>query len=76
VIFLFDSARFDYTITTVPWVNVPVFRFNNRVVGFEIPCGAVSVDKESNGSYHVSFELRRDSLTRVTAILLFVAAVK
>ncbi len=73
--FPFDSARFDYTITTEPWVDIPVFRFNNRVAGFDMPCTAVNVDRQSTGSYHVSFELRRDLFTRVTAIILFVAAV-
>lgn len=73
--FPFDSARFDYTITTEPWVNLPVFRFNNRVAGFDVPCSAVNVDRLANGSYHVSFELRRGSFTRITAIILFVAAV-
>jgi hypothetical protein len=73
--FPFDSARFDYTLTTEPWVDIPVFRFNNRVPGFDIPCDAVNVERRPNGSYHVSFELHRDLLTGVTAILLFVAAV-
>jgi hypothetical protein len=72
--FPLDSARFDFTLKTDPWVNLPVFRFNNHVTGFTMPCEAAKVLRGTDGSYQISFELRRDALTRLTAVLLVGAA--
>jgi hypothetical protein len=73
--FPFDSANFDFTLKTEPLVNIPVFRFNNRVSGFYMPCDDVKVTRSEDGSFRVLFGLRRDLLTRVAAIMLFAAAV-
>jgi hypothetical protein len=73
--FPFDSANFDFTLKTEPSVNIPVFRFNNRVSGFYMPCDDVKVTRSEDGSFRVLFGLRRDLLTRVAAIVLFAAAV-
>jgi hypothetical protein len=73
--FPFDSANFDFTLKTDPLVNIPVFRFNNRVPGFYMPCDAARVQRLGDGSFRILFELRRDLLTRVAAIMLFGAAV-
>lgn len=72
--FPFDSARFDYSLRVEPAVNIPVFRFNNRVPGFYMPCDATTVQRRQDGSFQISFELRRDLLTQVTAAVLFVVA--
>jgi hypothetical protein len=73
--FPFDSARFDFALRTDPLVNIPVFRFNNRVSGFYMPCDDVKVTRSEDGSFRVSFGVKRDLLTRVAAVLLFGAAV-
>jgi hypothetical protein len=73
--FPFDSADFDFTLKMDPVVNIPVFRFNNRVSGFYMPCDDVKVTRAEDGSFRVLFGLRRDLLTRVAAIMLFAAAV-
>jgi hypothetical protein len=39
--------------------------------GFYMPCNTVRVQRPGDGSFRISFELRRDLLTRVAAVTLF-----
>jgi len=73
--FPFDSANFNFMLTTDPVVNLPVIRFNNRVPGFYMPCKSVHVQRSANGTLQVQFELRRDRLTELAATMLFLAGV-
>ena len=71
--FPFDSAKFEFSLRTDPLVNLPVFRFTNRVPGFVMPCGSVKVMRRA-GTFHVTFQLRRDAFITFSACFLFAAA--
>jgi hypothetical protein len=72
--FPFDSAQFSFKLRVEPTVDLPVFRVTNRVAGFEMPCNRLAVDRATDGSYLVSFFLRRNPFLRNTVCILFGAA--
>jgi hypothetical protein len=72
--FPFDSAQFSFKLRVEPAVNLPVFRVTSRVAGFEMPCSLLTVNRDTDASYSVSFFLRRSEFLQDTVCILFGAA--
>jgi hypothetical protein len=71
--FPFDSAEFDEKIVFDPPIDHMGLHLTNRVSGFYLPVSTCKFQIE-NGIASLFFELRRNSIIKYIAILLFVIA--
>jgi hypothetical protein len=71
--FPFDSAKFDFDLTFDPAVPIENARIRNRDPGFDLACDSYSANRESENKIHIVFELHRNPLVQLTAIVLVVA---
>lgn len=72
--FPFDSSAFDFNLSFVP---TPIFTnilIRNLTSSFYLPCGTASVSRNPDNSYRLKFELRRNPLIVLTAVVLILAA--
>ena len=72
--FPFDSAKFDFNLLLAP---SPIFSnvlIRNHTSSFYMPCDRAVAAKNPDNTYHVIFELRRNPLVVLTAVVLIVAA--
>jgi hypothetical protein len=72
--FPFDSAQFGFDLRITPPVDLRVIRIMNRVSGFVMDCGSVKATRPDEGVLHVEFQLRRNPLVQLTAVVLCIAA--
>jgi hypothetical protein len=69
--FPFDRAKFDFDLTyTPPGIPVNNFLVRNHNPSFDLDCETYSVQRLLPGKVHISFDVRRNPLVLVTAIVL------
>jgi hypothetical protein len=79
--FPFDSAQFEYGLRWNPQFPVKAVVFRNYNQSFYLPCNTFSIKTLKPGVLAVAFELRRNPLVQVAAVVLlsgafiFVAAI-
>jgi hypothetical protein len=72
--FPFDSAEFNFNVTTDPPLHINTVRVVNRVSGFVLDCQTVSPTAIGDGKTKIQFRLRRNPLIQLTAIVLLSAS--
>ena len=72
--FPFDSATVVFDLSFDPKIQFEALRLRNYNSSFYIPCETVSVERIGGDKLRIGFELRRNPLVRVTAIVLLIAA--
>jgi len=72
--FPFDSANFDFTLSFDPSPVFTTVLIRNSNSSFFIPCERVTVFRNTDNSYRVSFPIQRNPLVVLTAVVLILAA--
>jgi hypothetical protein len=72
--FPFDSAKFDFDLSWDPAVPLNNFWIRNRNPSFDLACSTVKAPQVSSGKVHISFEVERNPLVQLTAVVLVGAA--
>ncbi len=68
--FPFDSSVFDFEVELDPPLEYQFVRITNRVPGFIIRCKQAEATRIDEAKVHVAFELRRDPLVQLSAVVL------
>jgi hypothetical protein len=71
--FPFDSAKFDFGVSWNPPVPLTGVMVRNYNPSFYLPCQTFSVEKNSTGLVRLKFEMHRDPLVQLTAVVLVAA---
>jgi hypothetical protein len=71
--FPFDSANFDFNLSFVPSPIFTHILIRNFTSSFYLPCDSVSALRNLDNSYRVKFDLRRNPLVVLTAVVLIIA---
>lgn len=72
--FPFDSATIDFDTTFKPALKLKFLMIRNLNPSFYIPCDAAKVRSDSSGKIRINFEMRRNPLVEVMAIVILMAA--
>jgi hypothetical protein len=72
--FPLDSAAIDFDTAFGPKLQLARVMIRNLNTSFYIPCDAASATADSSGKIHVHFEMRRNPLVRLMALVILVAA--
>ncbi len=72
--FPFDSTTINADTTFNPAVKVHFVMVRNFNASFYIPCDSTKVTNDASGNIHLTFELRRNPLVVLTAVVISVAA--
>jgi hypothetical protein len=72
--FPFDSGAIDFGATFKPAVQFDFLMIRNLNSSFYIPCDTASVTRDGPGKIRVHFEMRRNPLVRMMAIVIMGAA--
>jgi hypothetical protein len=72
--FPFDSRSFEFTLDFSPDLPLDLVRLTNRVPGFSVPCKTFSVGWASSHELQVRFDLKRDRLIQLFAVVFVVVA--
>lgn len=73
--FPFDSARIVFDVTYDSKLPIHNFIIRNQNSSFDLKCSAYVVRRTSANTVHIAFELRRNPLVTLTAVILIVAGV-
>jgi len=71
--FPFDSAKFDFDLSYDPAVPVNNFIIRNHNPSFDLACDTYNVERRSANKVHIAFEVKRNPLVKLTAIILMSA---
>lgn len=74
-LFPFDSANFDFVVTTLPKVSYSLVSVINRVNGFVLSCGDVSATSMQDGQMQVRVKLQRNPILQLSSIVIALGAV-
>jgi hypothetical protein len=68
--FPFDSAKFDFDLSYNPTVPINNFLIRNRNPSFDLACDTYHVERIAANKVRISFEVRRNPLVQLTAVVL------
>jgi uncharacterized membrane protein len=71
--FPFDSARFDFDLSSDLTVPINNFMIRNRNPSFDVVCSTFRVRRLGRNTLHLSFEARRNPVVQLTAVVLVAA---
>lgn len=72
--FPFDSATIDFDTTFKPELQLKFLMIRNLNSGFYVPCDSAKATSDPSGKVHINFEIRRNPLVQVMAIVILMAA--